>query len=225
MHDKSIVTNNQGPQSVGAILESEQYPARVRQIAGTILGTLVFAAALLLADMSHLRMPGHIVVFWFPALMAGRALSGYTGSGLIISAAGCGMVNLYHPAAGADVFGFALAAVVVEGIMALARQNPSALLGISMAIAAVLGKMLPKVAIILTGSATPHHNRVTLPGMLASYIVFGTLAGVIYVGARYLKRKMGPRFEVPSREDDSGSALVGLLVCVSILGILVTLHG
>ena len=65
---------------------------------------MLFASALL-ADASNLRIPGHIVVFWFPALMVGRALSGYLKR--TCHRLPPADLNLYHPATDADVFGLA----------------------------------------------------------------------------------------------------------------------
>jgi len=225
IEENPVVSTSHGSDSVGAVLETNHNVVIVRRLTGTVLGMLVFASALLLADASNLRMPGHIVVFWFPALMVGRALSGYLGSGLVISGAGGGFVNLYHPATDADVFGLVLAALVVEGIMLLTRQKPSAWTGIVMGIAADLGKMLPKLAVILAGSSTPHHNRVTLPYMLASYILFGAIAGCIYVAGRYAQRKAGDRLRSGRSGENSGMALTGLLAVIALAGVLVILHG
>lgn len=206
------------------LLMTEHHRAVARPLVGTILGILVFAAALVAADASYMRMPGHIVLFWFPALMAGRALSGYRGSGLIVSAAGGGLVNVWLPVANVDVLGFLLAAGVVEGVTLLLKRNSSVLAGIFMGLMAALGKMIPKLAIILAGASTPHHNRMTLPYMLSSYILFGALAGGIYVAGRFLVRKVGPRIFSGGDRDESGAALLLLLVMVSIAGALILLH-
>ena len=174
-------------------------PAKERRIAryfiGTVFGALVFATALMLSDMIQfrVRMPGHMVLYWFPALMAGRALSGYRGSGMIVSTAGGMLANVYHPAA-ISIVEFALAAFVVEGIMLLIGQNPNAWLGILVGMAASLGKMAPKVAVILTAGSTPHYTWTTLPSLLESYLLFGALAGVIYAGGLYVGRKARSRF-------------------------------
>ncbi len=224
MKDKNVVLVDREPQPVDAVFVPEKSYAIARHVVGTILGILVFAAAVLLSDASHLKMPGHIVVLWFPALMAGRALSNYRGSGIIISAIGGGMANAYHPPVGADVLGFVLAAVVVEGIMLLVHQKPSAVVGIFTGVAADLGKLLPKLAVILLGGATPNHNRATLSFMVASYIVFGAVAGIIYVVGRYLKRRAGSRISSVQSRDDSGFASLGLLLTLSITGILVALY-
>lgn len=224
IEENHVVSTAHGSDSAGAVLETNANAVFVRRLTGTALGMLVFASALLLADASNLRMPGHIVVFWFPALMAGRALSGYLGSGLVISGAGGGLVNIYHPATDADVLGLVLAALVVEGVMMLTGQKPSAWTGIVMGIAADLGKMLPKLAVILAGSSTPHHSRVTLPYMLASYIVFGAVAGCIYVAGRYAQKKAWDRLRSRASDANSGRALTGLLVVIALAGVLVFLH-
>lgn len=220
MEDKHVLLSAGEPQPVEAVFVPEKSHAIARHLAGTLLGVLVFAAAVLLSDASHMRLPGHIIIFWFPALMAGRALSGYKGSGLAISALGGGLVNVYHPPVGADVPGFILAALVVEAILLLVRQKPSVIVGIFLGIAADFGKLLPKLAIILAGGATPHHNRITLPYMLASYVLFGALAGVIYVAGRYLKEKTASRLSSTPSRDNSGFARVGLLLIVFLIGIL-----
>ncbi len=224
MKNKDVFSAGPASPTAEAALIPEKSSTITRSLVGTLLGILVFAAAVLLSDASHMKMPGHIVLFWFPALMAGRALSGYRGSGLVISAIGGGLANAYHPPAGADVLGFVLAALVVEGVMLLARQNPSAVIGIFLGITAALGKMLPKVAVIMVGGATPNHNRMTLPFMLASYVLFGALAGVIYVVGRYLRRKAGSRISFGQSRDDSGFASLGLLLVLSGMGILVALY-
>lgn len=222
--DEPLVSPGAVSDSAEVAFKYNQNAVIVRRLTGTILGMLVFASALLLADASHLRMPGHIVIFWFPALMAGRALSGYRGSSLLISGAGGGIVNIYHPATDADVSGLLLAALVVEGIMLLARQKPSVWTGIVMGIAADLGKMLPKLAVILAGSSTPHHNRVTLPYMLASYIVFGAVAGCLYVAGRYAWNKARGHRRSGGSGEDSGSALTSLLVFISLAALVVLGH-
>lgn len=224
LEDKPLVSPAGVSDSAGLILAHDHNAVIVRRLTGTILGMLVFASALLLADASHLRMPGHIVMFWFPALMAGRALSGYLGSGLIISGAGGGIVNLYHPATDADVFGLLLAALVVEGVMLLVRQKPSVWTGIVLGIAADLGKMLPKLAVILAGASTPHHNRVTLPYMLASYIVFGAVAGCLYVAGRYAWNKARGHHRSGGSDVNAGHALTAVLVFFSLVAFLVLLH-
>jgi len=165
-----------------------------RYVVGTLLGVLLFAAALQTTELIqfHVRMPGYIVLYWFPALMAGRALSGYRGSSIIVGAGGGLLTNVYHPAA-EPIVEFALAALAVEGFMLLIRQKPNAWLGILMGMLASVGKMLPKVALILVAGATPHHNLSTLPYMLESYLIFGALAGVIYAGGLYAARKARSR--------------------------------
>lgn len=221
MEENKVVLAHQEPRPVEAVFVPEKSYSLARHIAGTVLGILVFATAILLSDASNLRMPGHIVVFWFPALMAGRALSGYRGSGLVISALGGGLVNVYHPPVGADVLGFVLAALVVEGVLLLVRQNPSVVIGIFLGIAADFGKLLPKLAVIMAGGSTPHHNRMTLPYMLASYALFGAVAGILYVVGRYGKRKAAARIAATASRDDSGFVLIWLLLLISILGLLV----
>lgn len=225
MEEKKIVVSEQGSGIMEPSYAVEHSYPIARPLVGTILGILVFAAAIVAADASHMRLPGHIVVFWFPALMAGRALSGYRGSGLLISALGGGLVNAWLPVANVDVPGFMLAAVVAEGLMLLLKQNPSVLAGIFLGIAVSLGKLLPKLAVILAGSSTPNHNRMSLPFMLSSYVLFGALAGGIYVGGLLLARKAGPRVFSGKDRDNSGAALFGLLIVVAVAGVMAALYG
>jgi len=224
MENKDKVTGSQATPCAEAALIPEKSATSARYLIGTLLGILVFAAAVLISDASHMKMPGHIVVFWFPALMAGRALSGYRGSGLVITALGGGLANVYHPPVGADMAGFVLAALVVEGIMLLARQEPSIVVGIFTGIAADLGKLLPKLAVIVAGGATPNHNRATLTFMVASYVLFGAAAGVLYVADRHLKRRAGARISSKTSRGDSGFVRAGLLFWVSVISVLAALY-
>ncbi|OQB36911.1 MAG: hypothetical protein BWY09_01755 [Candidatus Hydrogenedentes bacterium ADurb.Bin179] len=224
MNNKKVFSAGPASSTAVAALIPEKSSTVTRSLIGTLLGILVFAAAVLLSDASHMKMPGHIVLLWFPALMAGRALSGYKGSGLLISAIGGGLANAYHPPMGADVLGFVLAALVVEGTLLPARREPSAVVGIFLGLAAALGKMLPKLAVIMVGGATPNHNRMTLPFMFASYVLFGALAGVIYVVGRYLKRKAASRISSAPSHDTSGVAWLGVLFAISTIGILAVLY-
>ena len=61
MKDKNVVLVDREPQPVDAVFVPEKSYAIARHVVGTILGILVFAAAVLLSDASHLKMPGHIV--------------------------------------------------------------------------------------------------------------------------------------------------------------------
>lgn len=158
---------------------------------GSAVGMLLFAMALLAPDVIQfrMRMPGHIALYWFPALMAGRALSGYRGSSILVGAGGGMLANAWHPSVDSGIVGFVLAALAVEGILFLMRQPPTVIVGVLTGIAASLGKMIPKVATILTVGATPHHTWTTLPFMLESYVLFGALAGGIYAGGAFLGRR------------------------------------
>lgn len=174
-------------------------PAEQRQIArcvlGTIFGVLLFTGVLRINEYIQfsVRMPGYIVLYWFPGLMAGRAIAGYRGSGLIVSTVGGSFTGMFHPTIDSTTVGFALAGLAVEGIMFLVGQNPAAWMCIVMGMAASLAKLVPKVAIILTAGSTPHHSRVTLPFMLQSYLLFGGLAGLIYLIGRCTARKAQAR--------------------------------
>jgi hypothetical protein len=172
---------------------------------------MLFAGALMISDYIQFRtrMPGNIVLYWFPALMAGRAMAGYRGSGLVVSSIGGSFTGMFHPTIDSATVGFALAGLAVEGIMFLARQNPAAWICIVMGMAASLGKMMPKVAIVLTAGSTPHHNRTTLPFMLQSYLLFGGVAGLIYLIGRYAGLKAKKRILSNQSRIDSGTTPVG----------------
>jgi hypothetical protein len=191
------------PELAGIALTPAEKRRIVWHVIGTVLGALFFAAVLMVPDVIQfrVRMPGHVVLFWFPALMVGRALSGYRGSSIIVSTGGGMLANALHPSVDSSIVGFVLAAFAVEGIMLLIRQNPTAMLGILIGMAASIGKMIPKVAVVLTAGATPHHNWTTLPFMLESYLLFGALAGVIYVGGLLLGRKAQSRISSAKSQD------------------------
>jgi len=108
--------------------------------------------------------------------------------------------------------------------MFLVRQKPAAWLCVLAGMAAGLGKMAPKVAIILTAGATPHHNRTTLPFMLQSYLLFGGLAGIVYLGGLYLGRKAKSRISSAKSGGGSGFASLELLVMISMLAVLASLY-
>jgi len=190
-------------------------PSDMRRLAWyavrTLLGVLLFAGALSVSDIIqfHTRMPGYIVLYWFPGLMAGRALAGYRGSGLIVGMGGGMLANGVHPTVDDSFFGFALAAFIVEGIMYLASQSPAAWLCVVLGMAASIGKLIPKVAVILMAGATPHHNRMTIPFMLQTYLLFGGMAGLIYLAGRYTARKAQSCLSSRDSKSDSGSTSNG----------------
>jgi len=190
MRNEEVIAQDPAPGFFKETMAASKHAKIALHVMGTLLGALLFAAALLLAGTTHLGMPGHIVVFWMPALMAGRALGGYRGSGIFVGTGGAMLANVNRLVIDGDLLGFVLAAVVVEAVMLAARQNPSVVVAIFVGIAASLGKMIPKVAAVLFAGGTPHHNRSTLPFMLGAYLLFGVVAGVIYAGGRYVKRKM-----------------------------------
>lgn len=173
----------------GAMAVAREYEIPLRLVK-TSLAVVVFAAALAISSGTHFRLPGHSIVLWMPALMAGRALCGYRGSALAISACGGVWINVSRVAPDGRVFGYLLAALAIEGVLILIHKGPGFILGILMGMLANLGKMLPKVATVLLAGGTPHHSRATLPYMLTSYLVFGALAGFVCVAIPKVKERI-----------------------------------
>ncbi len=226
MKNEEAVVSGRRPASIwGALTPAEQRQI-ARYVLGTIFGVLLFTGVLRINEYIQfsVRMPGYIVLYWFPGLMAGRALAGYRGSGLIVSTVGGSFTGMFHPTIDSTTVGFALAGLAVEGIMFLAGQNPAAWVCVVMGMAASIGKWLPKVAIILTAGATPHHSRTTLPFMLQSYLLFGGLAGLIYLGGRFAGRKAQARMSSEKSGNDSGFAAIELLVIISMMTVFAALY-
>jgi hypothetical protein len=211
MRNEEAAVSGRRPGSVWGTLTAAETRRVARYVLGTILGVLLFTGALSVSSYIQfsVRMPGYIVLYWFPALMAGRALAGYRGSGLIVSSVGGSFTGMFHPTIDSSTVGFALAGFAVEGVMFLARQDPAAWMCIVMGMAASLGKLVPKVAIILTAGSTPHHSRATLPFMLQTYLLFGGLAGLIYLAGRYAGREAQSRISSPKSGSDPGSGQSG----------------
>ncbi len=226
MRNEEAAVSSRRPGLVWDTLTAAETRRVARHVIGTMLGVLLFAGALSLSDYIQFRtrMPGYIVLYWFPALMAGRALAGYRGSGLIVSAVGGSFTNVLHPTLDGSAVGFVLAGLVVEGLMLLARQSPAAWMCVIIGMAASLGRMAPKVAIILTAGSTPHHSRMTLPFMLQSYLLFGGLAGLIYLAGRYAGQKARARMAPEKPQSDSGFASIELIILAAVVSVLAALH-
>jgi len=164
--------------------------APARRLVATIVATLLFALAVAVSRTTHLRLPGHSVLFWLPALLVGRSLCGYRGSTMLISVGGALLATAPRVAADGRVVGYLLGALAIEAIMALVQDGPGLLVGMAMGISANLGKLVPKVVTILAVGATPHHTRQTLPFMLVSYITFGALAGLVCTAVSKHRKKV-----------------------------------
>lgn len=175
-------------------------PAEKRRIAlhvvGTVVGMLLFSAALIAPDLIQfrVRMPGHIVLYWFPALMAGRALSGYRGGSVVVGTGGSLLAGTFQHSLDGSMGGFVIAAFVIEGFLFLVHQRATLTLAVLLGVAASLGKMLPKLAEVLLAGATPHHTFSTLPFMFESYVLFGALAGIVYAGGLFAGRTLQSHF-------------------------------
>jgi hypothetical protein len=226
MRDEEAVVSGRRSGFVWDTLTTAEKLRIARYVFGTILGVLLFTGALSVSGYVQFstRMPGYIVLYWFPALMAGRALAGYRGSGLIVSSVGGSFTGMFHPTVDSSTIGYMLAGLAVEGLMILASQDPAAWMCIIIGMAASLGKLVPKVAIIFTAGTTPHHSSATLPFMLRSYLLFGGLAGLIYVAGRYTARKAQARISPEQKRSDSGFASVALILLVAAVGMLAALY-
>lgn len=193
MGNRELATHDQASGLVKSVPAADWVRKLPRSVAATVLGTLVFVAADLLADASHLRLPGHNVLLWLPALMIGRSLCGYRGSALVLSGCGVFTAGAWRATNDNRVIGYLLAALAIEGIIALSHERPSVILAVLTGLTANLAKLVPKLYVIFTVGATPRHNRETLPYMLASYVVYGALAGLVCWGGAKLKRRLSKR--------------------------------
>ncbi len=182
MIDKNTVSTGRLPAGVASLITTVNEHEMARRVIATVFGVAIFSAALVVSGMTHFGLPGHSVVLWMPALMAGRGLCGYRGSSLTISTLGGCLINSHRFMPDGRVFGYMLAALAIEGVLAMGHKDRMGIVqGILLGIFANAGKIIPKLVTIAMVGGTPKHSRATLPYMLTSYFLFGVLAGLFCV--------------------------------------------
>ena len=143
-----------------------------------------------------LRMPGHSIVFWFVPLALGASLSRLRvrGMGMGVVAGLVAMV-FAKKHAGLCLAEYVVAGAVLDAFMAR-RFDRGAVSTMVFWTACGLSANLAKLAIKMATFFLPRtHLRLTparLPGVLASYIIFGLMAGafagLIFVVAKRVSK-------------------------------------